>query len=273
VAWKTGTSYGYRDAWAIGGTRRYTVGVWVGRPDGTPLPGQYGAVTALPLLFEVIDSLPHPPGATYVRQLPDNVQETEICWPLGLAAAHTPPDLCQRKLSALILDETIPPTFPERHARLWQSGRIRFDIDPQTGQRLSASCTGHLQRESRELARWPALAAPWLSASQRHAQQLPPLAADCPPDGLDNPGVLHIDGLNERSTLIRAPNSAHAPRLQLRALGSQTDIHWLLNGRRIAQTQGSGSFTYELTEPGEHTLTALAADGAWASVRFRLENQ
>ncbi|MCF5950984.1 penicillin-binding protein 1C, partial [Xanthomonas perforans] len=41
VAWKTGTSYGYRDAWAIGGTRRYTVGVWVGRPDGTPLPGQY----------------------------------------------------------------------------------------------------------------------------------------------------------------------------------------------------------------------------------------
>src|SRR3546814_20747482 len=57
VAWKTGTSYGFRDAWAIGGTRRHTVGVWVGRPDGTPLPGQYGAVTALPLMFEVIDSL------------------------------------------------------------------------------------------------------------------------------------------------------------------------------------------------------------------------
>src|SRR5690606_28583449 len=48
VAWKTGTSYGFRDAWALGATRRYTVGVWVGRPDGTPLPGQYGAVTALP---------------------------------------------------------------------------------------------------------------------------------------------------------------------------------------------------------------------------------
>ncbi|HPM56073.1 MAG TPA: penicillin-binding protein 1C, partial [Thermomonas sp.] len=62
VAWKTGTSYGYRDAWAIGGTRRYTVGVWVGRPDGTPMPGQYGAVTALPLLFEVVDSLPRQPG-------------------------------------------------------------------------------------------------------------------------------------------------------------------------------------------------------------------
>src|SRR5690606_8872186 len=54
VAWKTGTSYGFRDAWAVGGSRRYTAGVWVGRPDGTPLPGQYGAITALPLLLETL---------------------------------------------------------------------------------------------------------------------------------------------------------------------------------------------------------------------------
>jgi len=273
VAWKTGTSYGYRDAWAIGGTRHYTVGVWVGRPDGTPLPGQYGAVTALPLLFEVIDSLPHPPGQTYVRQLPDNVKKTDICWPLGLAAADTPPTLCQRKLTALVLDDTIPPTFPERQARLWQSGRVRFEIDSHSGERLSATCSGHFERQTRELARWPALATPWLSAAQQRAQQLPPLANDCPPDGLDNPGVLHIDGLNDRSTLIRAPNSAHAPRLNLRALGSAAAIQWLLDGRHIAQTQGNTRFTYEVTEIGAHTLTALAADGAWASVRFRLENQ
>ena len=58
VAWKTGTSYGYRDAWAIGVTDRYTIGVWIGRPDGTPSPGQYGAVTALPLLFQIADMLP-----------------------------------------------------------------------------------------------------------------------------------------------------------------------------------------------------------------------
>jgi len=273
VAWKTGTSYGYRDAWAIGGTARYTVGVWVGRPDGTPLPGQYGAITALPLLFEVIDSLPHPHGITYLRQLPDNVKETDICWPLGLAAADTPAALCQRKFTALVLDDTIPPTFPERDARLWQSGRIRFVVDKHTGERVSAACTGHSQRETHELARWPALAMPWLNANQRHAQQLPPLAADCSPDGLDNPGVLHIDGLNDGSTLIRAPGSAHAPRLQLRALGSATNIDWLLDGRRIAQTYNNSPFTYEFTELGEHTLTALAVDGAWASVRFRIENQ
>ena len=57
IAYKTGTSYGFRDAWAIGYTPRHTVGVWVGRPDGTPSPGRYGANTAAPLLFQVFDHL------------------------------------------------------------------------------------------------------------------------------------------------------------------------------------------------------------------------
>src|SRR3546814_6742592 len=70
-----------------------TVGVWVGRPDGTPLPGQYGAVTALPLMFEVIDSLPRRRGDNVQRSPPPNVVETEICWPLGTAAAGLPPAL------------------------------------------------------------------------------------------------------------------------------------------------------------------------------------
>lgn len=46
IAWKTGTRCGYRDAWSLGVGADYTVGVWVGRPDGTPMPGHYGAVTA-----------------------------------------------------------------------------------------------------------------------------------------------------------------------------------------------------------------------------------
>ena len=65
VAWKTGTSYGYRDAWAIGVTDRWTLGVWIGRPDGTPSPGQYGAVTALPLLFQIDDMLPQRGGRAH----------------------------------------------------------------------------------------------------------------------------------------------------------------------------------------------------------------
>jgi penicillin-binding protein 1C len=58
VAYKTGTSYGFRDMWAIGYDGDYTVGVWIGRPDGTPLPGHFGASTAAPVLFDVFDRLP-----------------------------------------------------------------------------------------------------------------------------------------------------------------------------------------------------------------------
>lgn len=53
LAWKTGTSYGYRDAWAIGVNPRYTIGVWVGRPDATPVAGQLGFATAIPIMNQV----------------------------------------------------------------------------------------------------------------------------------------------------------------------------------------------------------------------------
>ncbi len=52
IAFKTGTSYGYRDAWAVGYDGRMTIGVWVGRPDGTPVPGLVGRAAAAPILFD-----------------------------------------------------------------------------------------------------------------------------------------------------------------------------------------------------------------------------
>jgi penicillin-binding protein 1C len=60
VAFKTGTSYGFRDAWAFGVANGYAIGVWVGRPDGTPRPGATGRSEALPLLFDAFDALGAP---------------------------------------------------------------------------------------------------------------------------------------------------------------------------------------------------------------------
>ncbi len=57
IAYKTGTSYGYRDAWAIGFDGRHVIGVWVGRPDGAPAPGLSGIGAAAPVLFEAFDRL------------------------------------------------------------------------------------------------------------------------------------------------------------------------------------------------------------------------
>jgi penicillin-binding protein 1C len=57
LAFKTGTSYGFRDAWAVGYDSQVTIAVWAGRPDGTPLPGRSGRVTAAPVLFKIADLL------------------------------------------------------------------------------------------------------------------------------------------------------------------------------------------------------------------------
>ncbi|WP_319825365.1 penicillin-binding protein 1C [Thalassovita sp.] len=71
LAYKTGTSYGHRDAWAIGFDGKHVVGVWFGRPDGTPVPGVFGGDIAAPVLFEAFqrlkpqtDALPAPPPET-----------------------------------------------------------------------------------------------------------------------------------------------------------------------------------------------------------------
>jgi penicillin-binding protein 1C len=270
VAWKTGTSYGFRDAWALGSTRRYTVGVWVGRPDGTPLPGQYGAVTALPLLFEVIDSLPAQRGDGEPRPPPRNVEQIDICWPLGLPPDPQAPQLCRRKLKAWTLDGALPPTFAERDARLWSAGRERFEIDATTGLRVSAECAKPHERRRAEIARWPALASPWLSIEARMASRLPALSPDCAPDGRDATEELRIEGINDRATLARASNSTAPLRLSLRAIGSEARIRWLLDGRFIGESRGAGNFLHEFSEPGSHTLTALADSGAWSRVEFRL---
>jgi penicillin-binding protein 1C len=57
LAFKTGTSYGFRDFWAVGYDPEVTIGVWVGRPDGTPMPGHSGRLTAAPILFKIADLL------------------------------------------------------------------------------------------------------------------------------------------------------------------------------------------------------------------------
>ncbi|MGN6511954.1 MAG: penicillin-binding protein 1C [Lysobacteraceae bacterium] len=270
VAWKTGTSYGYRDAWALGSTRRYSVGVWVGRPDGTPLPGQYGAVTALPLLFEVFDSLPAGPGDAAPVPPPPKVAKLAICWPLGLPPDPAAPGLCQRRKDAWVLDGVVPPTFAERDARLWSAGRERIAVDAASGRRLSADCASPHVRRTVDIARWPALAAPWLTLAERAAARLPPLAPDCAPDGRASVEALRIDGIDDGATLARPPGSTAPLRASLRAIGTEAHVRWLLDGRLIGETDGQGHLPFALDAPGEHTLTALADSGAWARVRFRL---
>jgi penicillin-binding protein 1C len=88
LAFKTGTSYGFRDFWAVGYDPEVTIGVWAGRPDGTPMPGHSGRLTAAPVLFKIADVLgparspgaaPPPAGALLVgrNDLPPRLRRLE----------------------------------------------------------------------------------------------------------------------------------------------------------------------------------------------------
>jgi penicillin-binding protein 1C len=91
IAYKTGTSYGFRDAWAAGFSPDYTAVVWTGRTDGTPSPGAYGRATAAPLLFQLFALLP-PDTAAPPPAPASNAPGLQV-----FNAPHTPPAFIQRR--------------------------------------------------------------------------------------------------------------------------------------------------------------------------------
>lgn len=90
IAWKTGTSFGFRDAWAIGTTKKYVVGVWVGNADGEGRPGLVGVSAAAPILFDVFNYLPQ---SSWFEKPYDELVEIPICSKSGYRAS----EICKQK--------------------------------------------------------------------------------------------------------------------------------------------------------------------------------
>ncbi|SEM18649.1 penicillin-binding protein 1C [bacterium A37T11] len=89
IAWKTGTSFGFRDAWAIGLTSGYVVCVWVGNADGEGRPGLVGVERAAPILFDIFDLLPATP---WFQPPLDRMVQTAVCRQSGYLAGPNCPD-------------------------------------------------------------------------------------------------------------------------------------------------------------------------------------
>ncbi len=269
IAWKTGTSYGYRDAWAMGITDDWTFGVWIGRPDGTPSPGQYGAVTALPLMFSVASMLPVT-HANPRASRPASVSAVDICWPLDGSAAGTPAELCRMRRTAWTLDGALPPTFPERDLTAWAGGLLTLRVDAHQ-RRLSATCHGAGEHVI-SLARWPALATPWLTPEDAKAAALPPLAPGCAADSLDVASPIRIAGISDGAKLRQAPNSSQPLAITLRALGAVEKVQWLLDGRLQGDSEGGSPIRLILAQSGQHQVTALSNRGSFARLSLTVES-
>jgi penicillin-binding protein 1C len=105
IAWKTGTSYGRRDAWSIGYNKRYTVGVWVGNFSGVGVPELSGANVATPLLFTIFNTIDYDDDGSWFSQ-PADCDIRMVCTETGLP----PADFC----SHLVTDYFIPLVSPSR---------------------------------------------------------------------------------------------------------------------------------------------------------------
>ena len=263
LAWKTGTSYGYRDAWAIGVNARYVIGIWTGRPDGTPVVGQFGFASAVPLLNQVNNLLLSRGTNQPEDPRPVSVSRGVVCWPGGQSLAPGDSN-CRRRLATWLLDGSQPPTLllPEQEG---VSG-IRFPVWlDEEGKRVAADCP---QAREQTLIVWPLPLEPWLPESERRRARLPPVSATCPPLGQDDSLPLQLTGVRDGAIVRRLPGSAHAS-LPVRTTGGSGERWWFLNGERLDER--GQHLTLRLATKGDYQLLVMDDAGQVATVRFSMQ--
>ncbi|WP_083360313.1 peptidoglycan glycosyltransferase PbpC [Pseudomonas antarctica] len=267
LAWKTGTSYGFRDAWAIGVGPRYLIGVWIGRPDGTPVPGQFGLASAAPLMLQVHDVLTNRDSqrgiSAPVKPVPANVGVAAICWPLGQPMSRSDPN-CRRQRFAWTLDNTTPPTLQALDQPL-SVGLMESVWVNAKGLRVDAHCPGAM---SKNIALWPAPLEPWLPRVERREARIPPADPDCPPPALAASSPLSIVGVREGDQLRLPAASQQALRLKISALGGSGRRWWFLNGAPLGDSANQDSINASFEQLGRYQLSVLDEAGQTARVEF-----
>lgn len=267
LAWKTGTSYGFRDALAIGVGPRYLIGVWIGRPDGTPVPGQFGLASAAPLMLQVHDVLSNRDSqrgiVAPVQAVPGSVGVAAICWPLGQPMNKDDPN-CRRQRFAWTLDHTTPPTLLAADQPLGVGLRETIRVNRQ-GLRVGPPCADGQQRE---VALWPAPLEPWLPRVERREARMPAASTQCPPPPLNTLTPLSIVGVRDGDRLRRPAASQAVLHLALSALGGDGRRWWFINGAPIGDSAQPEIFNTTLEQPGRYELSVLDDSGQTARVEF-----
>ena len=267
LAWKTGTSYGFRDAWAIGVGPRYLIGVWIGRPDGTPVPGQFGLASAAPLMLQVHDVLTNRDSqrgiSAPVKPVPANVGVAAICWPLGQPMNRSDPN-CRRQRFAWTLDNTTPPTLQALDQPLSVGLTESIWVNAK-GLRVDARCPG---AEPKNVAVWPAPLEPWLPRIERREARIPAADPDCPPPALAASSPLSIVGVREGDQLRLPAASEQALRLKLSALGGSGRRWWFLNGAPLGDSANQDFINASFERLGRYQLSVLDEAGQTARLEF-----
>lgn len=268
VYYKTGTSYGYRDAWAVGINPRYLIGVWVGRPDGTPVIGQYGSISATPILQQVNSILLNKENrinrSLPISVKPDSVTSEKICWPTGQILPVTD-DNCHRQKTAWVLNNMIPPTQNSLNElkTIYRTGWINVWINDQ-GKRVAPDCAG---AQKKTIALWPIALENWLLPKERRNSLIPAIDKDCPIMEKNIFSTLTIIGLKNQQFVKSLPGQNQI-NIELFAEGGVGEKWWFLDGELVAQSTDNDKIALTIVKKGQHRLLLLDESGQITRIQF-----
>jgi penicillin-binding protein 1C len=248
IAWKTGTSYGLRDAWAVGTTPEFTIGVWVGNASGDGVAGLSGVDFAAPLLFDLFDGLetsarfptPHP-----------HLRTVRVCADDGFLAN----DLCRAK-------ETLAPR-EGRFSRVSPFHTL-VHLDASGSFQVDSRCTAASKIETRPWFVLPPREEHYFRTHHTGYRPLPPVHPDCEiPTSATRRGPIALLYPGE-GTAVYVPTDldGEPSRAIFEAVHRDADavVHWHLDERYVATTQAFHQIAVD-TPPGRHRLTLVDQAG------------
>ncbi|MDW7694750.1 penicillin-binding protein 1C [Flammeovirgaceae bacterium SG7u.111] len=261
VAWKTGTSFGHRDAWAIGVTPDYLVGVWVGNADGEGRPGLTGVTAAAPVLFDVFGTLP---PTEWFEPPYDEMTTTSICRQSGHKASEICPVVDEMDIPFAGLSTEVCPYHQLVH--LDASGQFRVNSD----------CEEVANMKHEPFFLLPPMQAWYYRTKHATYRRLPPIRSDC----LNSSAtvakqVMHVVYPIEGGKIV-------IPRLldgekgeavfQVAHIKPDSQVYWHLDGQYIGQTQGNHELNVQ-PSVGRHHLVVVDENGESVGRDFEVQGE
>lgn len=253
IAWKTGTSWGLRDGWAVGTTSRYTVGVWVGNATGEGHPGLTGSSMAAPLMFALFNNLPASP---WLDPPTHALKQIDVCANDGYLATEQ----CRADRIWMPKDSHFASLSPHN---------LRVHLDAKN-LRVDGGCESPSRMTHASWFVLPPAEEYWYRRGHAEYRPLPPMRADCQ-GARDRPALALIYPDRNASVLIPDELDGSRGRTVFEAVHRRRDavIYWHLDDRYLGETHTFHQQSLDMA-PGEHILTLVDDEGERVARRFQV---
>lgn len=241
IAWKTGTSFGNKDAWAVGTTSKYVVGVWIGNSDGEGRPDLTGVGSAAPLMFDVFDILPK---SNWFLEPFEDLIEVDICDTSGYLAKPICASTIKRVQKGAVKANPCP-----YHQEITVDNLEKF--------RVNSNCESVSNIKQKTWFVLPPLMAHYYQQNNADYRPLPKFRNDC--NSLENNTMAFVFPSKKHSklSLTRGESNQLNPIiLKLTHTSSEAEVHWYLNDKFIGTTSQYHEQAI-LPKPGIYTVTVI----------------